>query len=264
MSLISIYNETIETITTPYIDVKGNEKQNTTQSITYTEVKDQYAVLHVDLLGNTYLKHNHTYYIVSIDEYTPSGVELTRISNPDVFRKILIESQNLKQGVKSGSINNNSTTLRGKAYENISNMTDEEKSEHMEKNEFMTSDNGCDEKKYFWVKYDEEYELDEDEIADGFYLNGLVNESEIGIVSGIVNSDLLSPVAGSFEVILIQGDIGSKRVVSNVEKIDRYCTSTLTIFTSGKMKTNFVERTKLARLCLDSVNGELITKPCLN
>lgn len=260
MSLITVYNEHVNTNTSNYTDVNGNEKQNVTQSISYTVNKDHHVILHVDLLGNTYLKHNDTYYIVSIDEYTPTGIELTRITNPDIFRRGLINAQNLKQGVKSGVINANNTTLRGKAYDSINNMTDEEKGEYMDKNNFMANDDNCIERKYFWVKYDEEYELYEDETDDGFYLNGLVDESEVGSINGIVNSDLLSPVSGSFEVIMIQGDIGSKCVVSNIAKIDGYCTSNITIFTSGKIKVNFVDVTKLARLCIDSTSGELITK----
>jgi hypothetical protein len=261
MSLITVYNENVKSITSNYTDANGNEKQNIIQTISYSELNDQHVVLHIDLLGNTYLKHNNTYYIVSIDEYAPTGIELTKINNPNIFRRGLIEAQNLKKGIKSGVINANNTTLRGKAYESISNMTDEEKDDYMDKNNFMVNNDDCIEKKYFWVKYDEDDELFEDEIDDGFYFNGLVDASEIGSIPGIVNSDLLSPVSGSFEVIMIQGDIGSKRVVSNIAKIDGYCTSNLTVFTSGKLKANFVDVTKLARLCIDPTNGELITKP---
>lgn len=259
MSLITLFNEHINTVVNTTTDINGNEKQFEKQTITYSENIDQHALLHIDLLGNTYLKYNDKYYIVSIDEYAPSGIELTKIKNPDIFRRRLIEEQNLRKGIKSGKINSNNTTLRGKAFESISNMTDEEKSDYLEKNEYLVSDNHCEEKKYFWVKYAEEDQYDEDDIEDGFYFNEIVNESDVGVIPGIVHSDLLSPVPGSFEVIMIQGDVGSKRVVSNISKIDGFCSANLTVYTSGKMKTSFMSSTKLARLCLDD-NNEIITK----
>lgn len=272
MSLITIYTEQINNVESKYVDIDGNEKLETKQIITYSEVTDQYVKLHIDILGNTYLKHNETYYIVSIDEYIPSGVELTKIKNPNIFRKRLIEENNLKQGMKIGKINNNNTTLRGKASESISNMTDEEKNEHMEQNEYLANDGCCEEKKYFWVKYNDGKEIfdgddEDDDFDEGFYFNDLVNESDIGVtdvtdVQGIIHSDLLSPVPGSFEVIMIHGDIGSKRVVSSISKIDGYWSAILTVFTSGKLKSNFTYKTILARLCLDS-NNEIIVKPII-
>lgn len=260
MSNITLYNENVKTITSTITDSNRNEKPIETVSATYSENKDQYALLHIDLLGNTYLKHNSTYYIVSIDEYTASGVELTKIKNPNIFRRRLIDELHLRSRIRSGKINSNNTTLRGKAYESISSMTDEEKSDYMEKNDYLANDDGCEEKKYFWVKYNNDDSDDEfeNETEEGFYLNGFANDDDDQ--SGIVHSDLLSPVLGSFEVILIKGDIGSKCVVSNISKIDGFCTSTLTVFTSGKLKTNFTCSTKLARLCLDS-NNEIMIKP---
>lgn len=239
---------------------KENISRDINQPITYSMI--DYAILQIDLLGNTYLKYNDTYYIVSIDQYCSSGVELTKIKNPNIFRKNLIEGQNLKKGMKSGVIKSNNTTLRGKAHESINDMTDEEKNEYMDKNNYMINDDGCIAKKYFWVKYDEDDEPLEGETDDGFYLNGVVDESDINESQGIVHSDLLSLVPGTFEVILIQGDINSKYIISNIARIDGYYTNNLTVYTSGKLRTNFIEVTKLAILCLDTNTGDLFTTLC--
>ena len=62
-------------------------------------INNQYATLQIDLLGNTYLKHNDTYYIVSIDSYSPIGVELTKIKNPKIKhpkRKKAVKNKNDK------------------------------------------------------------------------------------------------------------------------------------------------------------------------
>ena len=235
MSLITVHTQK-----THHVDHTG---RNYTKS--ETELEDR-VVLQVDLLGNPYFKHNDTYYMISTDEYLPTGVELIKINNPKIFRENLINAQNLKQGTRSGLINANNTSLRGKAHESINVMTDEEKEDYMSKNDFMVNDDGCAEKKYFWVKYDDDSNDSEDFIDnydDGFNLNGVVDECETGTIHGIISSDLLTPVPGSFDIIMIHGDLSSKRVVSNICKKHGFSTSVLTVYTSGKIKTNFVNVT---------------------
>jgi hypothetical protein len=110
------------------------------------------------------------------------------------------------------------------------------------------------------IKYDDDSNDsdDYDNFDDGFNLNGLVDESETGTTHGIISSDLLTPVSGSFDIIMIHGDLTSKRVVSNICKKNGFSTSTLTVYTSGKIKTNFVNVTKLANLYVDPSTNQLI------
>lgn len=219
--------------------------------ITITET--QYVNVQVDYNGNTYFKHNNSYYLVSLDNALSEGIVLTKIKNPDYFKKLLVESSFIKSDVKSGTINAGSTTLKGRAYAELNDMTDEEKEDYLEKNDYSFAIPDCKEKQYFWVKYDE----DENEDAV-FALNGFTNSTEESSDNhGMMYSDILMESTGTFCTILIEGDVGSKRVISNTEKIDGFFTPTLTVYTSGILKAVFIDSEKTATLCLDE-NGDLI------
>jgi hypothetical protein len=231
--------------------------------------QDASVYLHADYLGNIYLKHinnedksKSTYYIVTPDAYSESGIELTPIKNPDTFRKNLLESEFLKQNVKRGEIKANKITLRGKAYKSINDMSADEKEEHADSNEFFALDDTFKESQYYWVNYKEDDKPYEGECDESFYINGAVNEDEKMI--GIVYSDLLSLTSGTFDTILIQGDDGSKNVVSTVERIDGYCSTRLTFYTSGIMRVNFIDKVRDVRLCINPTTGELFTKRTTN
>jgi hypothetical protein len=212
----------------------------------YRPQKGETVYMQTDYMGNIYLKHNDQYYIVSLDSYHPSGVELNRIEKPNIFRKNLIESRFLKDAIKSGVIKANNTSLTGKAYESINDMTDEEHSDYMTKNDFSSFDSSFYERKYYWIQYKEEDELLEGEEDDGFYLNGISEGSQ----QGMMYSELLSLNPGTFDTILIQGDTTSKNVVSTTERIDGYCTARLTVYTSGHFRPNFMDSSRLSRLCI--------------
>ncbi len=216
-------------------------------------------MIQTDYLGNIYIKNNNdnVYYIVSLDSSLDSGIELIRIKNPNRFRKNCEDHTHLTKQVRSGTIKASNSTLMGRAYESLTDMTDEEREEYMSMNDFSSYDLGFHERKYFWVQYKEEDEPLEEEEDDGFYLNGVSN-GDTGV--GIMYSDLLSLTSGSFDTILIQGDIISKNVVSNVERIDGYCTQRLSIHSSGHFRTNFMDTTKMARLCIDPTTKDLVMR----
>lgn len=209
----------------------------------------EHVFLQTDYLGNIYLKYNDKYYIVSLDSYTESGIELNRIYNVNIFRKNLLESQFLKDAVKKGIIKTNSSSLSGRAYESLNDMNDEEREEYISKNDFSCFDASFHERKYFWVQYNEEDEPTEGDEDSNFYLNGIAENT---CHDGIQYSDLLSLNTGSFDTILIKGDTTSKKVISNTERIDGYCTARLTVYTSGHFRTNFIDSSKMGRLCISN------------
>ncbi|VBB17875.1 hypothetical protein YASMINEVIRUS_338 [Yasminevirus sp. GU-2018] len=270
MSKVVISIPEQQTIVTKLTDSNGSVKETSHQKTVFKPLDKpdipKSVIVNVDYLGNIYLKHGDSYYIVGVDQYSSSGVELTKIKSPDVFRRNLLDSKYLRNAIKSGVIKANSLTLRGKVSETISDMTDEERADYMDKNEYALNSMGCEEKRYFWVKYENQEELDEGEENDGFYINGAVDPVDInnGSLSGMVYSDLLAVTPGTFETILVDGDIGSKRVVSNTERIDGYSTAHLTIYTSGKIKANFIDVNRMSQLCYDETSGELTTCAILN
>lgn len=244
-----------------YITVHNYEiSENAKPDTNYEEMKNEKVYLQTDYLGNIYLKHNDTYYIVSLDVYSVAGIELTKIKNPKKFRETLIDSKFLKTAIKSGVIKTDNITLRGKAYDTLTMMTEEERAEYMDKNDFMVCDDSCQEKKYFWVEYKDEDESLEDDIDDDFWLNGI---SETDADEGMQYSDLLFSNSGTFEVIMIKGDVNSKKVIANTEKKNGFCINHLIVYTSGKFKANFVDTSKMSILCLDTFNNELLVKPII-
>jgi hypothetical protein len=229
---------------------------------------DSTLLVHVDYFGNIYLKYHSDYYIVSLDHEIETGIELTKIRNQEIFRKQLEESKHVMDNIKSGIIRSEKLTLAGKAHNSLNAMNDEEKVNFLELNEFMSHDEHYNEKKFFWVNYkknidgiddadsEDEY-LDDD--GEKFYLNGMIDENELCDCNGMIYSDMLALSAGSFETILINGNMASKNVISNTEKIDGHCTSRLTIYSSGHFRSNFIDRVKVARVFVDET-GDLFMK----
>lgn len=246
MSKISVCIEEEKSETIKVFDENNVERSVDVKVTEYHPQKEESVYIQTDYLGNIYLKHNDQYYTVSLDSYQPSGVELNKIEKPNIFRKNLIESRFLRDAVKSGVIKANNSSLAGKAYESMSDMTEEELDDYMTKNDFSSFDSSFHERKYYWVQYNEEDEPLEGEEDDGFYLNGISEDSQ----QGMVYSDLLSLSPGTFDTILIQGDTTSKGVISTTERIDGYCTARLTIYTSGHFRPNFMDSSRLSRLCI--------------
>lgn len=328
MSKITVYQERIineqNKIKYEYIPINGNN----------------YACIQTDYLGNIYIKYKDIYYIVSLDISAESGIQLTQIIKPNCFRNNLLEIKNISENVRTGIINSGNQTLRGRVYETLNDMDDEEREDYMLKNDCSSYDPGFYERKYFWVQYQEEDEPIEGEIDDSFYMNGIVynnklnqeseqvsqiNESiseelkieELQIdnntniddnidlcdlndelkddvkcymeekkiikndistannkikvkinenitsnntINGIMYSDLLSLTPGTFDTILIEGDITSNRVVSSIERVDGHCSARLTLYTSGIFRANFIDISKFSKLCIDFESNQLITK----
>ncbi len=219
-----------------------------------------HAIFQTDYLGNIYLKYNENYYSISLNSDDVTGIELCLIKNPDTFRNNLIETESIVSNIRSGTIKAGNQTLRGKINDTLTDMTDDEKEDYMLKNEFSSYDPLFHEKNYFWVQYNNDEDiLDDDNEENGYYLNGVITSDPLNETNkGIVYSDLLCLTPGTFDTILIEGDTRSKYVISNIARVDEYCTSRLTAYTSGFFRTNFFDSCKMARLCLE--NNHLIMK----
>lgn len=247
MSKISVCVEEEKTEIIKVFDENNVERSVDVKVTEYLPQKNEEVYVQTDYMGNVYLKHNDQYYTVSLDSYHPSGVELNKIEKPNIFRKNLIESRFLKDAVRSGVIKANNSSLAGKAYESMSDMTEEELDDYMAKNDFSSFDSSFHEKKYYWVQYNEEDEPMEGEEDDGFFLNGISDGPQ---QQGIMYSDLLALSPGTFDTLLLQGDTSSKNVISSIERVDGYCTARLTVYTSGHFRPNFMDSSKLSRLCV--------------
>jgi hypothetical protein len=260
MSKITVCTEREETKTITIPDINNINQDVSVKLFEYDPIPKVDVVIETDYLGNIYIKHTLdkkvVHYIVSLDSSENSGIILTRIKNPSIFKKNLEDAEYLKSQVKSGIIKASNSTLSGRAYESLKDMNDEEREDYILKNDFASFDPGFHERKYFWVQYDENDEPLEGEEDDTFYLNGVSDNDP----SGIIYSKLLSLSPGSFDTLLIQGDISSKSVLSNIERIDGYCTSRLTIYTLGFCRVNFVTSSVTSRLCMNSENELLFKK----
>ena len=259
MSKITVCAEREETKTITIPDINNINRDVSVKVFEYNPIPGVDVIVETDYLGNIYIKHtidkNVIYYIVSLDSSEISGISLTRIKNPLIFKKNLEDAEHLKNEVRSGTIKASNSTLSGRAYESLKEMNDEEREDYMLKNDFASFDPGFHERKYFWVQYDEDDEPLEGEEDDTFYLNGVTENDP----SGIIYSELLSLSPGSFDTLLIQGDTSSKSVLSNIERIDGYCTSRLTMYTLGFCRVNFVTSSVTSRLCMNP-EGDLLFK----
>ncbi len=234
-------------------------KNDTEDKIIFTPC--DFAYLQTDYLGNIYLKHHEKYYFVGLDSALGHGVELSHVVNPDTFKRNLLEMRSIVNNVKSGEIRSGNQTLRGRVYESLNEMTEDERDEYMMKNDGSVYDPQFKERDYFWVQYKQDDELLEDEQDDTYFINGYQTETSVeNGCYGIIYSELLCLTPGSFDTILIDGDLMSKNVASNVERIDGYCTCRLTVHETGHMRTNFIDVSKLGILCINSATSELIVE----
>ena len=225
------------------------------------EIKNEYVIVQTDLNGNIYLKHKDKYYILSLDDDEKSGITITPINNPNIFRKKLQDNLNLLKSIKSGVIKSGHKTLRGiisdtidddintNNDDNIDDLDDDNMYQYQKDDQFT-------EKGLYWVKYNLDDELNDFELSDTYYLNGVVtndiNETKTIENEGIVMSDLLATCPGTFDTLLIKGyDTDSKTVISSVERIDGHCSKRLTIYTSGNFKANFIDKSKYSKICYD-------------
>lgn len=228
---------------------------NDTSSTIVSTVSPSPAYIQADYLGNIYIKYLDQYYIVSLDSHSISGTELNLIKNPSYFKKNLSDYTYLKNHVRSGKIKKTSTSLTGLAHDTLTQMSEEEIEDYISNNDYVSIDPSFEEKRHYRVTYDDSDDILEGETDDNFYLNGLSKDNKDDD-EGIMYSDLLCTYPGSFNTFLIDGswtsshETTSKNIISTIERIDDYCTSRLTIFTSGHFKANFIDRQIISQLCL--------------
>jgi hypothetical protein len=261
MSQITICQEVTYCQDDKFTDENNQEKIVPVTKYKYVPINNMVAFLQTDYFGNIYLKYLDSYYMVTLDPELESGIELTRIKKPDIFRKNLADYQDMRKYIRSGTIKSGNQTLRGRVYDELNQMTPEEIEDYVMKNEYGALDPEFSERKYYWVQYKEDDEPLEEALDNMFYLNGITDsDDKDNCTGGIYYSDLLSLSPGTFDTILIEGDLASKHVVSSVERIDGYCTVRMTAYSSGHFRSNFVHTSKYARLCLDTETNELLMK----
>jgi hypothetical protein len=209
------------------------------------------AKIEIDYNGNVYLLYNGIYYIVLLDSENINGVELVKINNNKYYYDMFNENEHLFQNACIGNILSGKETLSGKIYEHLNNMSSEEKRDYTLKNNYDLTDPKFIERTYYRVQYNDS---DEDENMP-FRLSGIDLKNE---QKGLTLSRLLTPYPCSFDTIYIDGDIISKNVLSSSERIDGYCSSRLTLYSSGYIRCNFIDKVILSRLCID--NRELNVK----
>jgi hypothetical protein len=230
--------------------LKISHINNDTNCYEYTTEK---ARIEIDYNGNIYICYNDIYYIVSLDSDNENGAELIKINNNNYYYDIFAENKYIFQNMRFGNILSGESTLSGKIYERLNNMTINEKEKYVLKNNYNCSDPQFIEKSYYRVNYEE---LDEEEDENiPFHISGIDIKNE---KNGLLLSRLLSPYPCSFDTIYIDGDIISKNVLSSSERLDGYCSSRLTLYSFGYIRCNFIDRVILSRLCI--INSELIVK----
>lgn len=219
------------------------------------EYTDTYATVEIDYNGNVYLLCNNIYYIVLLDIDNINGLELIKINNTQYYIDIFNENKHLFTDAIMGVIVSGDRTLSGKIYDQLNDMTDEDKSNFSFKNNYdFSHDPQFIESKYYRVKYDHEY-------TDDNIVYRLNSVSKDGKQKGIVLSRLLSPSCSSFDTLYIDGELISKNVVSSSERIDGCCSSRLTIYSSGYIRCNFIDKVIMSKLCI--VDDSILTvKPC--
>lgn len=217
------------------------------------EYINEIANIEIDYNGNIYILYNGIYYILSLDPDNIDGIELIKINNNKYYRDIFNENKHIFKHTNIGKIVSGITTLSGKIYEQLNDMTFEEKENYSINNNYDYVDPQFTEKTYYRV-FNEDNFAENDLVEDEnivFHLNGININQEL---KGLLLSELLIPYPSSFDTIYIDGDIISKNVVSSSERIDGYCTTRLTIYSSGFLKCNFMDKIILTKLCIDDVN----------
>ena len=215
------------------------------------EYTDTHATVEIDYNGNVYVMYNDIYYIILLDSDNINGLELIKIDNTKYYTDIFNENKHLFTDTSMGTIVSSNCTLSGKIYDQLNEMTDEDKSNFSFKNNYDFNDSYFIENKYYRVKYDHEYT--DDNIV--YRLNSISTDKK---QKGIMLSQLLSPTCSSFDTIYIDGELISKNIVSSSERMDGCCSSRLTIYSSGYIRCNFIDKIIISKLCI--IDSELTIK----
>jgi hypothetical protein len=158
--------------------------------------------IETDYIGNIYFKCNELYYIVIINTDLPTGIDLVKLNNPDIFRNNLRNSHFID--AKCELLPIMPITLQTKIKQEINSFN-------------------CVEETYFSTP-----QLDDDNDCD----------NEYNFYGDNIFSELLSFRENSFNTILINGDEKSKDVKSFIERSDKFSPYTLVIYTTGILKLN--------------------------
>lgn len=252
-----------------YLEKKADSKNESLNSTTSAYIETQIpAFLQIDYMGNAYLQYDNSYYVIGLDYESYIGIELVKIKNPAIFRKNLVETFEMVKNVKIGIIHSSNLTLAGKAMDALTNMDGEEKEDFLSANSYMAHDENYYEKKYFRVEYPKD--VSDTEEFDDFYsqyadvdnecftFNGIEPSSEQSVTNNVTYSDLLTMSYGNYETIFIKGDRTSTNVLSSIEKKNGYCAQRLTVYSSGIFRANFIDKSKLARLCVENIDGVIM------
>ena len=164
---------------------------------------NQKVNIETDYIGNIYFKCNEQYYIVIINIDLPSGVDLIKLNNPEIFRNNLRNSYFIDAKYEFLPIL--PITLQTKIKQ--------------ETNSF-----NCVEETYFSTP-----QLNDDNND---------NDNEYNFYGDNIFSELLSFRENSFNTILINGDEKSKEVKSFIERSDNFSPYTLVVYTTGIIKLN--------------------------
>jgi hypothetical protein len=225
------------------------ESKSESKTKEYIQSGNEYVYVQTDVNGNIYLKHKNKYYIVSLDDDEKSGINLTLINNPAIFRRKLQDNIELLKTIKSGIIRSGHKTLKGIIADNIDHDgNNNDNSDDLDELDYQyQKDDQFTERGLYWVKYNLDDEPNEFESNETYYLNGVVNDTNN---EGIIMSDLLASYPGTFDTLLMKGhSTDSKTVISSIERIDGHCSKRLTIYTCGNFKANFIDKSKYSKLC---------------
>tara|TARA_B110000908_G_C10256667_1_gene456026 strand:- start:2893 stop:3600 length:708 start_codon:yes stop_codon:yes gene_type:complete len=207
------------------------------------------ASIEIDYNGNVYILYNNTYYIISLEQDNINGLELIKIDNSRYYQDMYNENKHLFGNMMFGNILSGETTLSGKVHSQLNDMTQDEKDIYSLKNNYDFNNTQFIENTYFRVHKNESDENEDENIL--FHLNGIDIKNEH---KGLTLSKLLIPYSCSFDTIYIDGEIISKNVISSSERIDGYCSSRLTIYSSGYFRCNFIDKVILSKLYIDDTN----------
>ena len=208
------------------------------------------ARIYMDYHGNVYLVYNDITYLISLNtDKSSSPIELLPIKNINIFKKHYLNNIQHESNKKCGKIILSNNTLKGKASENIDKMTDEEREDYIMKNEYFTFDISMYEKNYYRIKNDDDNSDDDNDILIEDNVNDEYTFNQHSYSQNCINfAELLCPSYSTYNTIYIDGNLSSKNVITTIEKKNNYCPFIITIYSTGYIRANFIERSIMTKL----------------
>ncbi len=238
---------------------------------------DKSLIVLTDHRGNIFLKCDSTYYVLFTEWSNPAGAYVVKVPKIDVFRNNYNNSKYASKSkrVIGGTVKATGETLKGKVSTKLNDMPEDEKEEFTDTHEYTIQPTVSGESNYYWVNRDKTVHPDSDNSdnsydsdnsdnpddsdddtetfnAGGFYLDSVCHSETDE--SGIVLSDLLCEFDCSFKTILVAGDLLSHNIKSVIQQKNGFSSQDVTIYTTGFIKTHFVDAQKICRLCIDDNN----------